>query len=368
VSEPGKPDRESTTRRRLGPAPFPVSAPLRESRFLRACARIRPDATPVWLMRQAGRYMKEYRDVRARASFIDLCRRPELAAEVAVTAQRRIDADAAIVFSDILLILDPMGAGVEYSEKGGPVVSRGVATAADVERLKAAEPDALSYVYDAVRQTRAALAPGVPLIGFAGGPFTLAAYLIEGHSARDAERTRVFMRTEKAAWDALMRKLVAGLGPYLARQAHAGAQALQIFDTWVGALGPADYQECVLPYMRELVRVLPPTVPVIVFGTGTAGILEELRDTGAGVIGLDSRVDLGAAWERLGPVAIQGNLDPTVLFADRAEIRRQAAAILDAARGRFGHIFNLGHGVLPGTPVDHVRELVDTVHELSSRA
>ncbi|MEK7467535.1 MAG: uroporphyrinogen decarboxylase [Planctomycetota bacterium] len=345
----------------------PPPAALRDSRFMRACRREPVDMTPVWLMRQAGRYMKEYRDVRDKVAFKDLCRRPELAAEVAVTAQKKLGVDAAIVFSDILLILEAMGAGLDYVEGEGPAVSKGVAEPADVDRLKVAEPEALQFVYDAVRQTRAALPPNVPLIGFSGAPFTLAAYLIDGHGARDSQKTRMFMRQHPAAWNALLEKLVRGLSPYLWHQAASGAQALQIFDTWVGVLGPRDYRQYVLPHMRTLIAELPPGVPTIYFGTGTAGILDAMVECEPEVIGVDSRTDLGAAWARCGAVAIQGNLDSTVLFADKPTIRRAAQNVLDSAAGRPGHVFNLGHGVLPGTPVDNVRLLVDTVHEASSR-
>jgi uroporphyrinogen decarboxylase len=247
------------------------------------------------------------------------------------------------------------------------VVSKGVVTPADVDRLAVADAGTLGYVYDAVRQTRAALPPNVPLIGFSGAPFTLAAYLIDGHGARDAEKTRMFMRQYPAAWNSLLEKLVKGLSEYLTRQATAGAQALQVFDTWVGVLGPRDYRQFVLPHMRTLIAELPTGVPTIYFGTGTAGILDAMVECEPEVIGVDSRTDLGAAWARSGAVAIQGNLDSTVLFAEPATIRRAAQNVLDSAAGRPGHVFNLGHGVLPGTPVDNVRLLVDTVHEASSR-
>jgi uroporphyrinogen decarboxylase len=311
--------------------------------------------------------MKEYRDVRDKVAFKDLCRRPELAAEFAVTAQKKLGVDAGIVFSDILLILEAMGAGLEYAEGKGPVISKGVAAPADVERLNAAEPEALQFVYDAVRQTRAALPPNVPLIGFSGAPFTLAAYLIDGHGARESEKTRMFMRQHPGAWDALLGKLVKGLTGCLWRQAASGAQVLQVFDTWVGVLGPRDYRQHVLPHMRTLIAELPPGVPTIYFGTGTAGILDAMVECEPEVIGVDSRSDLGAAWARCGAVGIQGNLDPTVLFSDASTIRRAAQNVLDSAAGRPGHVFNLGHGVMPGTPVDNVRLLVDTVHEASSR-
>lgn len=349
------------------PSTPPLTAALHNSRFMRACRREPVDMTPVWLMRQAGRYMKEYRDVREKVAFKELCRRPDLACEVAVTAQKVLGVDAAILFSDILLILEPMGAGLEYHEGEGPVISKGVSEPADVERLKVAEADALSFVYEAVRLTRAALPANVPLIGFSGAPFTLAAYLIDGHGARDAEKTRVFMHRFPEAWNALMDRLVRGLAAYLTRQALAGAQVLQVFDTWVGVLGPRDYRHFVLPHMRTLIADLPTGVPTIYFGTGTAGILDAMVECEPEVIGVDSRVDLGTAWARCGAVGVQGNLDPTVLFADAGTVRRAAQDVLDSAAGRVGHIFNLGHGVLQRTPVDNVRLLVDTVHESSSR-
>ncbi len=349
------------------PSTPPLPAALRDSRFMRACRREPVDMTPVWLMRQAGRYMKEYRDVREKVAFKELCRRPDLACEVAVTAQKVLGVDAAILFSDILLILEPMGAGLEYHEGEGPVISKGVATPEDVERLTVADAGALAFVYDAVRQTRAALPANIPLIGFSGAPFTLAAYLIDGHGARDAEKTRIFMHRFPEAWNALLGKLVRGLTGYLSRQAMAGAQVLQVFDTWVGVLGPNDYRHHVLPHMRTLIADLPTGVPTIYFGTGTAGILDVMVECEPEVIGVDSRVDLGAAWSRCGAVAVQGNMDSTVLFADPGTIRRAAQDVLDAAGGRPGHIFNLGHGVLQRTPVDNVRLLVDAVHEASSR-
>jgi uroporphyrinogen decarboxylase len=260
-----------------------------------------------------------------------------------------------------------MGAGLDYVEGEGPVVSKAVDNANDVVRLKAADPDALGFVYDAVRQTRAALPPNIPLIGFAGGPFTLAAYLIDGHGARDAEKTRIFMRRHPEAWGVLMGKLVKGLAACLSRQAAAGAQALQVFDTWVGQLGPRDYRHHVLPHMRTLVAELPTGVPVIYFGTGTAGILDAMVECEPEAMGVDARIDLSVAWTRVGNVAVQGNLDPTLLLADTEEIRRGIQGVLDAAGGRVGHVFNLGHGILPATPVDHAKFLVDTVHELSAR-
>jgi uroporphyrinogen decarboxylase len=335
--------------------------------FLAACRREPVPFTPVWLMRQAGRYMPEYRAVRDRLAFLELCKRPDAAAEVTVTAARRLGVDAAIIFADILLVVEPMGVGLEFARGDGPVIHRPVRTGADVDALHDVDPAALGYVYDAIRLTRAAL-PGVPLIGFAGAPFTLASYLIEGGGSRTYAHTKALLHGDAGAWDALMQRLVAAVAGYLNAQIDAGAQAVQLFDSWVGCLAPADYRARVLPHVRALVRALRPGVPVIHFGTGTAGLLEAMRAAGGDVIGLDWRVDLDAAWARLGhDVAVQGNLDPLTLFAPVPEIRRQVAAILGQAAGRPGHVFNLGHGILPATPVDHVLALVDAVHELSRR-
>jgi uroporphyrinogen decarboxylase len=336
--------------------------------FLAACRREAVPYTPVWLMRQAGRYMAEYRAVRERLGFLDLCKTPDAAAEVTVTAVERLGVDAAIIFADILLVLEPMGVGLEFTRGDGPTILRPVRTAADVDRLAAVDPDALGYVAEAIRRARAALPPRVPLIGFAGAPFTLASYLIEGGGSRTYARTKTFMFADPGAWAALMEHLTRAVAGYLNSQIAAGADAIQLFDSWVGCLSPADYRARVLPHVRSLIRALRPGTPVIHFGTGTAGLLEAMRAAGGDVIGLDWRVDLDAAWARVGhDVAVQGNLDPLVLLAPIAEIRAQAAAVLGQAAGRPGHVFNLGHGILPQTPVDHVRALVDAVHELSVR-
>jgi uroporphyrinogen decarboxylase len=333
--------------------------------FLAACRREPVPHTPVWLMRQAGRYMAEYRAIRRRMSFLELCRTPDAAAEVTVTAAERLGVDAAIVFADILLVLEPMGVGLEYGGGDGPVVRRPVRTRADVDRLAEVPPDALGYVAEAVAHARRALR--VPLIGFAGAPFTLATYLVEGGPSTAYLRTKTLMR-DPGAWDTLMDRLVRAVAGTLNAQIDAGADAVQLFDSWVGTLAPAEYRRFVLPHVRALVGALRPGIPVIHFGTGTAGLLEAMRAAGGDVIGLDWRVDLDAAWARLGhDVAVQGNLDPAVLLAPISEIRARAAAILGQAAGRPGHVFNLGHGVFPDTPVDHVRALVDAVHELSAR-
>ena len=312
--------------------------------------------------------MPEYRAVREKLGFLELCKTPDAAAEVTVTAAERLGVDAAIIFADILLVLEPMGVGLQFTRGDGPVIERPVRSVADVDRLAEVDPSALGYVADSIRRARAALPARVPLIGFAGAPFTLASYLIEGGASRTYARTKTFMYTHPGAWRALLERLVRTVAGYLNAQIAAGADAVQLFDSWVGCLAPADYRTHVLPHVRTLIRAIRPGTPVIHFGTATAGILEAMRAAGGDVIGLDWRVDLDAAWARLGhDVAVQGNLDPITLLGPIAEIRAHAASILGQAAGRPGHIFNLGHGILPQTPVDHVRALVDAVHELSTR-
>ncbi|WP_422926922.1 uroporphyrinogen decarboxylase [Singulisphaera sp. PoT] len=337
---------------------------LRESIFLKACRGEPTPVTPVWLMRQAGRYMSEYRDLRSKVSFLQLCKDPALATEVTVHAAEKLGVDAAILFADILLILEPMGLHLEFSKGEGPVIHNPVRETSDVDRIQRFDAmDPLDYVAKAVSSIRAALRPDTPLIGFAGAPFTLACYAIEGSGSRHYEKAKSFMYRDPGAWNALMEKLVDGTAVYLNAQADAGAQALQLFDSWVGNLSPHDYSRFVQPHMRRLIGKLAPGVPVIHFGTDTGSLLELQSDAGGDVIGLDWRVELNAARERLGPsVAVQGNLDPIVLFAPLPEIEQQTKRILDQAAGRPGHIFNLGHGILPNTPVDHVIALVDMVH------
>ena len=347
----------------LDPGPS-LAERLRNSSFLKACRNEPVDVTPIWLMRQAGRYMPEYREVRAKVSFLELCHDPALATEVTVTAAERLGVDAAILFADILLILQPLGFDLEFAKGEGPVIHNPIREPADVDRLRRlddAEP--LDYVMQAVRSIRAALKPDLPLIGFAGAPFTLACYAITGGSSRHYEVAKTFMYRDPGAWDALMSILVDATMIYLNGQAAAGAQVLQLFDSWVGTLSPDDYRRFVQPHMKRLIAGLDPTTPVIHFGTDTATLLELQRDAGGDVIGLDWRVDLAEARDRLGSdVAVQGNLDPAILFAPIPEIRRQARRVLDDAAGRPGHIFNLGHGIMPHTPVDHVLALIDFVH------
>jgi len=339
------------------------------SPFLKACRREPTALTPIWLMRQAGRYLKEYRRIRDQVSFLELCKTKELVAEVTITAAEKIKADAAIIFSDLLLVAEPLGFSLEYTSEDGPVLSTEVGNVRDVCRLKEIDPaDSLSFVFDALRLTRSCLDPKIPLIGFGAAPFTLAAYLLEGGASKTFVNTKQLMYRDRDAWHALMEKLSRMLVQYLNGQIEAGADAIQIFDTWVGCLSPWDYREYVLPHTRSLIQGLKSGTPVIHFGTGTSAFLHDMRDAGGDVIGVDYRMELGPAWETIGyDRAIQGNLDPAMLCSTRKEIRAAVKRILDQVRGRPGHIFNLGHGVLPMTPVDHVIALVDIVHEMSAR-
>ena len=320
-------------------------------------------------MRQAGRYLPEYRAMRARLGFLELCKHPEAAAEVTLQPVERLGVDAAILFADILLVLEPLGAGLEFTAGDGPRITRPVRSAAAARALPAVEvEDALGFVFDTVARVRKALGDRVPLLGFSGAPFTLASYLVEGGPSRDFLLTKAFMHQEPEAWAAMMTRLADVTAAYLGGQIAAGVQAVQLFDSWVGTLSPSDYRHFVEPYSRRAIRALPAGVPVIHFGVGAGGLLEAMKAAGGDVIGLDWRVDLGAAWARLGPdVAVQGNLDPAVLLAGPEPIRRAARAILESAAGRPGHVFNLGHGLHKETPVEHVRALVDMVHEMSAR-
>lgn len=333
--------------------------------FLKACRGERTPYTPVWLMRQAGRYMKEYRELRDKISFLNLCRKPETAARITVEAQQKIGADAAIIFSDILLVVDALGLGLDYLKGDGPQVRRPVRSASDIDRLPDVEPgDKLAYVYSAIRSAKKSL-NGVPLIGFAGAPFTIASYMIEGGASKDFARTKRLMRSDPPAWGRLASKIARLTLRHLAAQIEAGADCVQLFDSWVGALGRDEYKEHVLPHSRHVLKGLAGRVPVIHFGTGTGPFLEAFAEAGGDVIGVDHRMKLADAWKRIGPRAIQGNLDPQILLTDPDRIRDEAQDILLQAAGRPGHIFNLGHGVLPNTPVENVIALVDAVHELS---
>lgn len=336
---------------------------------MKACRREPAPYTPIWLMRQAGRYMPEYRKLRAAHSFLEMCQDPKLAAEVTVTAVARLRVDAAIIFADILLPLVPMRVGLSYQKGDGPRIKRPLTSGKAIEKIpEFSVCGELGFVAEAIKLARAALPGMTPLIGFAGAPFTLASYLIEGGSSRQYARTKAMMYRDPALWHRLMDFLARVTVEYLKMQIAAGADAVQLFDSWVGSLGPHDYRKFVLPHTQLVIEGIAPSVPVIHFGTVTGNLLELMKQAGGHVIGLDWRVSLSDAWRRLGyDIAVQGNLDPVVLLADVREIRARAKALLDEAAGRPGHIFNLGHGILPDTPVEHVKALVDSVHELSRR-
>ena len=338
-------------------------------RFLKACRREAVDCTPVWFMRQAGRYMPEYQKVRANHSILEVCKTPELAAEVTLQPIERFPLDAAIIFADILLPLEAMGLSLEFAEGEGPIIHNPVRDRSGVDRLHVTDGQALAYVADAVRVACRALNDRVPLIGFAGAPFTLASYAIEGGGSRNYILTKQFMYREPEAWHRLLEKLAREVAGYLRQQIRAGAQAIQLFDSWVGCLSPDDYAEYVLPHVQVIFEGLKrENVPLIHFGTGTSTLLRLMREAGGTVMGLDWRVPLDEGWATLGyEVAVQGNLDPVVLFAPLAEIERRVEDTLRRAGGRPGHIFNLGHGILPGTPMDHVAAAIDMVHKLSQK-
>ncbi len=337
--------------------------------FMKACRLEKTPYTPVWLMRQAGRYMKEYRRIRDARSFLDICKDKDLVTEITVTAQEKIKADAAIIFSDILLLVECFGLGLEYLKGDGPSIKRPVRSVKDVENLPEVNPEAsLSFVFQAIGQTRAALGPGIPLIGFASAPFTLASYMIEGGASQDFKKTKEFMAQDEGLWKTLMEKIARATIQHLNCQIEAGAQSVQLFDSWVGCLSEAEYQKYVSPYSSMVMKDLKKGTPVIHFGTGTAGFLERFSQAGGDVISVDHRIKLDEAWKRIGPKkAIQGNLGPQILCSDIKNIRKHTKALLDSVKGRAGHIFNLGHGVLPETPVENVIALVEMVHEMSAR-
>ncbi|MGC6450933.1 MAG: uroporphyrinogen decarboxylase [Pirellulaceae bacterium] len=344
------------------------NAPWFDSPFMKACRGEKTDVTPVWLMRQAGRYMKEYRDIRNKTTFLELCKRPDLCAEIMVTAVTKLGVDAAIIFSDLLPILEPMGLDLEFAKGEGPVIHNPIREIKDIERIMELESvESLDFVMETVKQTRLELPADMPLIGFSGAPFTLASYAIEGGSSRNYLNTKTIMYRDEGAWKELMLRFVRAITRYLNAQIAAGAQCVQLFDSWAGCLGTDDYRRYVLPYIQEIIAGLTPGVPVINFATGNPALLPLLAEAGTRVVGVDWRVRLDDAWETVGhDRSVQGNLDPLVLLADRDTIRRRAQEVLDQAAGRPGHIFNLGHGVLQQTPVDNAIALVDAVHELSS--
>jgi len=333
---------------------------LHNSRFLRACRREPVDCTPVWLMRQAGRYLPEYRALRQQYSLLDLCKTPELAAEVTLQPLRRFPLDAAIIFADILLPIEPMGLQLEFAKGEGPVIGNPVSTERDVEALRTFDPKKdLGFVQDSIRAVVRELKQ-TPLIGFAGAPFTLASYMIEGGYSRHFLKTKQFFSHNPRAWHSLMEKLAGVTAAYLEAQVEAGASAVQLFDSWVGILSPEDYRTLVLPYSKRALQDL--TVPTIHFSTGTGGYLHLIAEAGGDVISVDWRISLNAAWEQVPDRAIQGNLDPASLLKPREELLAEVRRILQQAARAPGHIFNLGHGVFPETPVDNVEALVREVH------
>lgn len=343
--------------------------PIMNDRFLKACRREPVDCTPVWFMRQAGRYMVEYRRLREKHSILELCKTPELAAQVTLQPIDRFALDAAIIFADILLPLEPMGLSLEFAEGEGPIIHNPVRDRAAVDRLKVIDGTELQYVMDAISLTRKMLAGRVPLIGFAGAPFTLASYAIEGGSSRNYIHTKQMMYREPETWHRLMDKFARVITGYLRRQIKAGAQAVQLFDSWVGCLSAGDYAEYVMPHVQLIFEGLKHEgVPLIHFGTGTTAILKAMRQAGGDVIGIDWRIPIDEAWAMVGyDRAVQGNLDPVTLFGPISEIERRVTDILRRAAGRPGHIFNLGHGILPNTPVENVAATIDLVHKLSTR-
>ena len=339
-------------------------APM-SSRFLDACRRRPTDVRPVWFMRQAGRYMKQYRDIRAKNSILDICKRPDLAAQVTLQPIEVLDVDAAIIFADLLLPVEPMGLKLEFRSGEGPHIDNPIRTSNDVDSLSISNTDDLGYVGESIKLVAQALSGKVPIIGFVGAPFTLASYMIEGGPSKTFLKTKQLMYRDETLWRRLMGKIVDVLGPFAIMQVASGARAIQVFDSWVGALGPDDYVRYVAPYSRALIeRIRSTGVPVIHFGTGAAGFFKELHAAGGDVMGVDWRINIDQAWLDISyRSAVQGNLDPAALFAPLPELKARVHELLKRAGTRPGHIFNLGHGILPETPVDHVRAVVDFVRE-----
>jgi uroporphyrinogen decarboxylase len=339
-------------------------APM-NSRFLEACRRRPTDVRPVWFMRQAGRYLKQYREIRARHGILEICKRPDLAAQVTLQPVEILDVDAAIIFADLLLPIEPMGLKLTYAAGEGPVIENPVRTSSDIDNLSISNTDDLGYVGEGIQLVSRALSGRVPLIGFTGAPFTMASYMIEGGSSRNFLRTKQMMYRDETLWRRLMGKLVDVLGAFGVLQVASGARIIQVFDSWVGALGPDDYVRYVAPYSRALIeRIRGAGVPVIHFGTGAAGFFKELHAAGGDVMGVDWRINIDQAWLDISyRSAVQGNLDPAALFASIPEIRTRVHELLKRTGTRPGHIFNLGHGILPETPVEHVKACVEIVRE-----
>jgi uroporphyrinogen decarboxylase len=338
---------------------------LAGSRFVRACLRKPVDRTPVWFLRQAGRYMQEYREVRKHHTLVEICKQPDLAAEVTITAAEKLGVDAAIIFADLLLPLEPMGLDFEFQAGEGPVVHKPVRTAEDVRALRTDRASELEYVAAAIQKVAGHFHDRLGIIGFCGAPYTLASYMIEGGGSRNYIETKKLMYRDPNAWRSLLDKIVAVLTEYCRQQVQAGADVIQIFDSWVGSLSLTDYRDYAFGASKRLVRAVQEIgVPVIYFGVETAGLLGAMTETGADVIGLDWRQPLNEGWAAVGHTrAVQGNLDPITLFAPVEIIESRVREILRAAAGRPGHIFNLGHGIVPGTPVENVQAVVKMVRE-----
>jgi uroporphyrinogen decarboxylase len=337
--------------------------------FLRACRRQPTRYTPIWLMRQAGRYMKEYRTLRKKFSFLEMCKNPELSAKVTLFPIEKLKLDAAIIFSDILLPLEPMGVELEFTRNEGPVLRNPIREIRQIDGLQIIEPEEdLPFLMEAIRIVRKELEGRIPLIGFSGAPFTLASYIIEGGHSTNYVLTKGLMYKDRSAWDRLMEKISEVLVRHLTAQIRSGVQALQLFDSWVGCLSPNDYEEYVFPYSKKVIEGVGKSVPMVHFATSSSALLERMKLAGGDVIGVDWRVNLGEAWTRLGyDVAIQGNLDPVILLGRPDLIEKEVKRILSEAGGHPGHIFNLGHGILPNTPVENVAFLIETVHQYSSK-
>jgi len=337
--------------------------------FLDACAKKPTPYTPIWLMRQAGRYQPSYRAIREKVSFMELCRSPALCSEVAQRAVSDLGVDAAIVFSDILVVLEPLGIGFEFTKDDGPKIGKPVRESADVDRVNG-EIDAagsLAYVMDAIKTTKKDLGGKVPLIGFSGAPFTLASYAIEGGGSREYLHTKKLMYADEGAFSALMTKLADAIGRYLNAQIDAGAECVQLFDSWVGTLSVEDYVRYVQPHTKRALDAIRGRVPIIHFGTGNPSLYPVMLAAGGDVIGIDARADFGKTWDLLGDVALQGNLESVALLGSKETLFRKTDAVLAAAKGRRGHVFNLGHGILPSADIATARALVDYVHEKSAR-
>jgi len=340
-----------------------------KSTFVRACKGLPTESTPVWFMRQAGRFMAEYREVRKHYSLVDICKKPKLAAEVTITAAEALGVDAAIIFADLLLPLEVMGLPFHFAAGEGPVIERPVRAAEDVDALSTDHASELHYVAEGIAECVKHWGDKLPVIGFCGAPFTLASYMIEGGGSRNYVEVKRMMYRSPALWDELLGKLVEVLAAYAADQVHAGADVLQVFDSWVGCLSVEDYRRYVLPRTTELIQRLQKTgAPIIYFGTDSTTLLPSMKETHADVLGLDWRVPLDQGWQMIGhDTAVQGNLDPVLLFAEWPELQSRAENILKQANGRPGHIFNLGHGILPQTPVENVKALAGFVKEYSAQ-